>query len=62
MRKFRAPKGISIVLPVYNEVETIENVIYSYYEKVVSRIDNVEFLVAEDGSTDGTKEKLKEKY
>lgn len=51
--------GISVVMLVYNEAEIIEKVIREYYEKVVSRLNNVEFIIAEDGSTDGTKKILK---
>lgn len=51
--------GVSIVMLVYNEVEIIEKVVREYYDKVSSKIDDVEFIIAEDGSTDGTKEILK---
>jgi len=43
---------------VYNEAGTIEPVIRSYYDKVISRIPGSEFIIAEDGSTDGTKDIL----
>lgn len=52
-------KNISIVMLVYNEAEIIEKVIRDYYKKVYTRLDDAEFIVAEDGSTDGTKEILK---
>lgn len=51
-------KSVSIVLPVYNERNVIEQVIRSIYNNVCSKLDDVEFIVTEDGSTDGTKEIL----
>ncbi len=47
---------ISVVICVYNEAETIENEIRKIYDVVTSRLPGSEFIVAEDGSTDGTKE------
>ena len=49
---------LSIVLPVYNEAEIIETVVRDFYEKVIKKYPNSELIVAEDGSTDGTKEIL----
>jgi len=49
---------LSIVFAVYNEAESIEHVIKEFYEEIGKRIPT-EILVAEDGSTDGTKEILK---
>lgn len=43
---------------VYNEAEILEKVIREYYENIISKLDNAEFIVAEDGSTDGSKEIL----
>ena len=57
--------ALSIILLVYNEVHTIESEIKNLHEKVISKLSDVEFIVAEDGSTDGTKallHQLKEKY
>ena len=51
--------GVSIVMLVYNEAEIIESVIREYYDKVYRKLPDAEFIVAEDGSTDGTKEILK---
>jgi glycosyltransferase involved in cell wall biosynthesis len=45
---------LSVVIPVYNEVETVEEVI----QRVRSVPFNVEIIVVDDGSTDGTKEVL----
>jgi len=47
---------VSVVIVVYNEAETIEEEIRRLHEIIVSRIPGSEFIVAEDGSTDGTKE------
>ena len=51
-------KSVSIVMLVYNEADIIENVIREYYDKVFLKLEDAEFIVAEDGSTDGTKEIL----
>jgi len=48
---------ISLVLPVHNEAENIESVIRSFRKEIGSRIP-LQIIVAEDGSTDGTKEIL----
>jgi glycosyltransferase involved in cell wall biosynthesis len=49
---------VSIVLLAHNEAEVIESVIRGFHEAVVSKIPGSEIIVAEDGSTDGTKEIL----
>jgi len=46
-------------MPVYNEADTIESTIKELYDTVVTKMDNVDIWVFEDGSTDGTKEILK---
>lgn len=46
-------------MPVYNEAESIEGVIRSY-AKVLQQFPNCEFVICEDGSTDGTKELLRQ--
>lgn len=51
-------KPISLILVVHQEVETIERVIKDFYRKVISKIPNSQFIICEDGSTDGTKEIL----
>lgn len=48
---------ISVIFPVYNEAYIIEKTISSYYNELKGKID-FEMVVAEDGSTDGTKEIL----
>jgi glycosyltransferase involved in cell wall biosynthesis len=49
---------LSVVIPVYNERETLENLL----EKVrQAPVEEKEIIVVDDGSTDGTRELLKEK-
>lgn len=65
MKKFEGEQGqqakpeISLLLPVHNEVETIETVITEFCNEVCAKMP-VEIIVAEDGSTDGTKEILRD--
>jgi len=49
---------VAIIMPVYNEVDTIESTIRELYDKIANKMDNVDIWVFEDGSTDGTKEVL----
>jgi glycosyltransferase involved in cell wall biosynthesis len=49
---------ISLIMLVHNEAETIEAVIRSYYQQIIAKLPGSEFIIAEDGSTDGTKEIL----
>jgi glycosyltransferase involved in cell wall biosynthesis len=50
---------IALIMPVYNEADTIENTVREIEEKVVSKMQNVDVWVFEDGSTDGTKDVIK---
>lgn len=52
-------KPISLIILVHQEADIIESVIKEFYEKIISKIPESEFIVCEDGSTDGTKEILK---
>ena len=49
---------VAMIMPVYNEADTIENTIRELYNKIANKMDNVDIWVFEDGSTDGTKEVL----
>ena len=49
---------LSVVMPVYNEAGTIERVLRELEAKVAARVPDVELIVAEDGSRDGTAEIL----
>jgi len=50
--------GLSIIIPAYNEVKGIESTVRAL-ELVVKNIDfDVEVIFVDDGSTDGTSEKL----
>lgn len=53
----KAKPEVSMLLPVHNEAESIETVITDLYNEITSKIP-VEIVVAEDGSTDRTKEIL----
>ncbi|WP_440657072.1 glycosyltransferase family 2 protein [Candidatus Pelagibacter sp. HIMB1509] len=55
---------LQILLPVYNEALSIENTLKEIFDTLNGKID-FQFIISEDGSTDGTKEilkKLKELY
>jgi len=49
---------ISLLLPVHNEAETIEKTILEFYNEIGTKIP-LEIIIAEDGSTDGTKDILR---
>ena len=49
---------LSVVIPCYNERPTIENVVEAVRSAPVPEI---EIIVVDDGSTDGTKELLQQK-
>ena len=51
---------ISLIFLAYNEASTIEKEILAFHDKIVTRIPGSEFIVAEDGSTDGTTEIIKD--
>jgi glycosyltransferase involved in cell wall biosynthesis len=50
-------RGLSVLMPVYNERATIETAIERVLSVEVS-VDDVELVVVDDGSTDGTSELL----
>ena len=46
---------LSVVMPVYNEIDTLEEILYQ-----VQNVDqDKEIIIIDDGSTDGTREFLK---
>lgn len=50
---------VSLIFLVHNEAETIEREIRSFNEKIIKKLPGSEFIVAEDGSTDGTSDIIK---
>jgi glycosyltransferase involved in cell wall biosynthesis len=49
-----APDPVSIVMVAFNEAQTIEAEVLSFYNAIVQRLPGSEFIIAEDGSSDGT--------
>jgi dolichol-phosphate mannosyltransferase len=49
---------IAVIMPVYNEEDSIANTIRELYAKLADRMGSVDVWVFEDGSVDGTKEVL----
>jgi glycosyltransferase involved in cell wall biosynthesis len=49
--------AISVVLPAFNEAGIISDIVRAYYGEICRKLPSV-LVVAEDGSTDGTKEVL----
>lgn len=47
---------ISVIVNVYNEADTIESELRNIQDVIVSKLPGSELIVAEDGSSDGTKE------
>lgn len=50
---------VTLLLPVYNEADTIESVVNEFYEELRNKI-SPQIIIVEDGSTDGTKAILTE--
>jgi glycosyltransferase involved in cell wall biosynthesis len=50
---------VSLVLLVHNETQVIERVVREFHLKVIAKVPGSEIIIAEDGSTDGTKEVLR---
>ncbi|OGR88891.1 MAG: hypothetical protein A2992_09460 [Elusimicrobia bacterium RIFCSPLOWO2_01_FULL_59_12] len=50
----------AVILPVYNEAITIASTLREFYTELVSKLDEAVLIVAEDGSTDGTREILRD--
>ena len=54
--------SISIILPVFNDVKSLEYVL-SVWDKYLNEKKIIhEFVICEDGSTDGTKELINNLY
>ena len=49
---------VSVVIPVFNERDTIEQIVQAVR---AAEAQNIEIIVVDDGSTDGTQDVLKEK-
>ncbi len=49
---------VSLVFLAYNEIDTIEAEVRDFKAEIVDKLPGSEFIVAEDGSTDGTHEVL----
>jgi glycosyltransferase involved in cell wall biosynthesis len=47
---------VSVIITVYSEAGTLENEILNIHSKILSQLPGSELIIAEDGSTDGTKE------
>lgn len=53
-------KDISIIIPSYNEVKNLKILLYKI-NKILNKNVNIEIIIVDNGSTDGTKEYLKNK-
>ncbi len=53
-------KGLSMIVPCFNEVESIEKTIEDLYVSINSSEIDFEIIVVDDASTDGSYDKLKE--
>tara|TARA_B100001057_G_C22793618_1_gene928670 strand:- start:356 stop:1060 length:705 start_codon:yes stop_codon:yes gene_type:complete len=53
-------KELSIVFPIHNEEENIRDLVISWSQALVKNKIDYEFVLVEDGSTDKTKEIIKE--
>ena len=51
-----APNGLSVVIPIYNEISTINEILNRVEGTGLAR----EIIMVDDGSTDGTRDALRE--
>lgn len=51
-------KDLSVIFPIYNEEKTIKNTLLEWKKSLDQLSINYEMIIAEDGSTDGTKKIL----
>ncbi len=49
-------KPVSVIINVYNEAAVIERDVRAIQEQIIGKLPGSQFLIAEDGSTDGTSE------
>ena len=52
--------SVSVILLAHNEADTIKDEIRAFHRLIVSRIPDAELIVAEDGSRDGTRDRIVE--
>jgi glycosyltransferase involved in cell wall biosynthesis len=58
MNTFNQQKSLSIIIPAYNEHESIHELVNRIYEHVKKLAYNVEVILVSDGSTDSTYERF----
>jgi dolichol-phosphate mannosyltransferase len=49
---------VSVILLAHNEAATIEGEIRDFHRTIVARLPGAELIVAEDGSRDGTRDRI----
>ena len=60
VEKLSVPDPVSILMPVYNEAEVLENVVEEWITDVIQFLpEGSELLIADGASTDGTRDILK---
>jgi len=55
-----SPDAVSLILLQHNEAATVQQEIRAFYDAVVRKHDDCEFIIAEDGSTDGTRQRIEQ--